>query len=176
MKNVIELNIWMKMGLKINKGVEGLYGNLSEANGPQGHFFKQTENEAIEEICGKSTWLGNFSRLADLGVVFFEKIKNPILDMAYRSVCTKFQVCIVFRLARSSRTTPHTHKPTDHHIYKWKWEYPDRLLASHGFKNSLDMSMRNICTKFQVSIVFCLITELGTDKSTNQTNRYKEHI
>ena len=45
----------MKMGLKINKGVEGLYGNLSEANGPQGHFFKQTENEAIEEICGKST-------------------------------------------------------------------------------------------------------------------------
>ena len=93
----------MKMGLKINKGVEGLYGNLSEANGPQGHFFKQTENKAIEEICRKSTGLGNFSRLAGLGVIFCEKNKKKILDMAYGSVCTKFQVCIVLSLARRSR-------------------------------------------------------------------------
>ena len=36
---------------------------------------------------------------------FFEKTKkNPFLDMVNRSMCAKFQVCIVFRLARRTRT------------------------------------------------------------------------
>ena len=38
---------------------------------------------------------------------FFEKTKNLLLDMVWGpSVFTKFQVCILFRLARRSRTNP----------------------------------------------------------------------
>ena len=35
---------------------------------------------------------------------FFEKTKTPFLDMVYGSTCTKFQICIVFRLARGRYT------------------------------------------------------------------------
>ena len=35
---------------------------------------------------------------------FFEKRKDPFLDEVYGSMCTKFQVCIVFRLARRRDT------------------------------------------------------------------------
>ena len=38
----------------------------------------------------------------------FEKTKNPLLDKVYGSICTKPQVSIVFRLARS----PDPHKCT----------------------------------------------------------------
>ena len=38
---------------------------------------EQNENKAIEEISRKSTWRGSFSRLAVLGIVFFEKTKYP---------------------------------------------------------------------------------------------------
>ena len=31
---------------------------------------------------------------------FFEKTNNPFLDKVYESMCTQFQVCVVFRLAR----------------------------------------------------------------------------
>ena len=31
---------------------------------------------------------------------FFEKTKNVFLHKVYESMCTKFQVCVVFRLAR----------------------------------------------------------------------------
>ena len=33
-----------------------------------------------------------------------EKTKNPFLDKVYGSMCTKFQVCIVFRLVRRRDT------------------------------------------------------------------------
>ena len=45
---------------------------------------------------------------------FFEKTKITFLDMVLERVCTKFQVCIVFCLARRSRTKPQTNK----HFYK----------------------------------------------------------
>ena len=35
--------------------------------------------------------------------IFFEKTKNRFLDMVQGSVCTKFQVCIVFRLVRTNQ-------------------------------------------------------------------------
>ena len=35
---------------------------------------------------------------------FFETTKNPFLDKVQGSMCTKFQVCIVFRLARRRDT------------------------------------------------------------------------
>ena len=44
---------------------------------------------------------------------FFETTKNPFLDMVQGSMCTKFQVSIVFRLA----WRPDKHKYTDTHIY-----------------------------------------------------------
>ena len=40
----------------------------------------------------------------------FEKTKNPFLDNVYGSMCTKFQVCIVFRLARTRDTNKYIHK------------------------------------------------------------------
>ena len=38
-------------------------------------------NKAMEEICGKSTGNGSFSRLAALRVNFSEENKNPFLDV-----------------------------------------------------------------------------------------------
>ena len=40
---------------------------------------------------------------------FFEKSKNQFLDLVQGSVCTKFQVCIVFRLARRHDTNEQLH-------------------------------------------------------------------
>ena len=45
---------------------------------------------------------------------FFEKTKNLFLDKVNWSMCAEFQVCIVFCLARRSRTTP---QPTDPQTY-----------------------------------------------------------
>ena len=45
------------------------------------------------------------SRHGDL----IEKTKNPFLDKVNRSMCAKFQVCIVFRLARWRDTNTYTH-------------------------------------------------------------------
>ena len=41
---------------------------------------------------------------------FFEKTKKLFLDMVYGSMCTKFQVCIVFHLARRRDTNTHINK------------------------------------------------------------------
>ena len=40
----------------------------------------------------------------------FEKTKKLFLDMVYGSMCTKFQVCIVFHLARRRDTNTHINK------------------------------------------------------------------
>ena len=55
----------------------------------------------------ESTLLGNFSRLAELKVIFLKKICFQISSRGV-SVCTKFQVFIVFRLAREHDIKPHT--------------------------------------------------------------------
>ena len=62
---------------------------------------------------------------------FFEKTKNPFLDKVYGSMCTKFQVCIFFPLARRRDTITYTHKYT--HIQVNLGISYDRLLASRGF-------------------------------------------
>ena len=63
--------------------------------------MKIIPNKAIKKISRKSTWYGNFSRLAALRVIFSKKNKkNTFLDKVYGNMCTKFQVCIVFSLAR----------------------------------------------------------------------------
>ena len=41
---------------------------------------------------------------------FFEKTKNPFSDKVYGSMCTKFQICIVFRLARRRDTNKQINK------------------------------------------------------------------
>ena len=41
---------------------------------------------------------------------FFEKTKNLFLDKVNGSMCTKFQVCIVFRLARRRDTNTQLYK------------------------------------------------------------------
>ena len=46
---------------------------------------------------------------------FFEKIKNPFLDKVYGSMCTKFQVCIVF-IESGGVTQIHTAMHTYTHI------------------------------------------------------------
>ena len=59
---------------------------------------------------------------------FFEKTKDTFLDKVYGSMCTKFQVCIVFRLARS--------RDTNKYIHTYKIEIRnilDLLLASRRF-------------------------------------------
>ena len=61
-------------------------------------------NKAIEEICEKSTWHGSFSILAAVTGIWSKKTKNPFLDKVNGSMCAKFQVCIVFRLARRRET------------------------------------------------------------------------
>ena len=43
---------------------------------------------------------------------FSEKTKNLFLDKVYGSMCTKFQVCIVFRFARR--------RDTNKYIYRYK--------------------------------------------------------
>ena len=40
-----------------------------------------------------------FFKASDPQGDFFEKIKNYSLDKVYGSMCTKFQVCIIFHLA-----------------------------------------------------------------------------
>ena len=65
---------------------------------------------------------------------FFEKTKNLFLDKVFGSICIKFQVCIVFRLARRRDTTACIHKLK--HKYTHKSEIRNilhRLLASRGF-------------------------------------------
>ena len=47
--------------------------------------------------------------VAALRVIFFEKTKYPFLDKVYGSMCTKFQVCIDFRLARRREINTYTH-------------------------------------------------------------------
>ena len=57
-----------------------------------------------------------------------EKTKNPFLDKVKGSMCAKFQVCIVFRLARR--------RDTHSQIHKYMSEFKnilDGLLASRGF-------------------------------------------
>ena len=44
---------------------------------------------------------------------FFEKTKNLFLDKVNGSMCAKFQVCIVFRLARRRDTNKYIHKYTN---------------------------------------------------------------
>ena len=66
---------------------------------------------------------------------FFEKTKNPFLDKVYESMCTKFQVCIFFRLARRRDTDRwiHTYIHKYTHIQVNLGISYDRLLASRGF-------------------------------------------
>ena len=65
-----------------------------------------------------------------------EKIKNPFLDEVIGSMCSKFQVSIVFRLARRRDTITHINKYI--HIYTREFKnILDRLLASRGFRNYL---------------------------------------
>ena len=57
-----------------------------------------------------------------------EKPQNPFLDKVNGSMCAKFQVCNVFRLARRRDTNKHTNTYTS--------EFKNilgRLLASRGF-------------------------------------------
>ena len=69
-------------------------------------LYKAIFNKMIEEICRKSMWHGSFLRLAALRVIFFKKTKKLFLEKVYGSMCTKFEVCIVFRLSR--RLDAHT--------------------------------------------------------------------
>ena len=62
---------------------------------------------------------------------FFEKTKNPFLDMVLGSECTKFQVCIFFRCGQK---TPYRQTYQQSHIFTSENRYIlDRLLASSGF-------------------------------------------
>ena len=57
-----------------------------------------------------------------------EKTRNSFLDKVKGSMCAKFQVCIVFRLARR--------RDTHSQIHKYMSEFKnilDGLLASRGF-------------------------------------------
>ena len=54
-----------------------------------------------------------------------EKTKNPFLDKVNGSMCTKFRVCYVFRLARRRDTNKHTNTYTS----EFK-NILDRLFAS----------------------------------------------
>ena len=75
---------------------------------------KVKKKKAIEEKCEKYTWHGTFSRLAALGITFSKKQKQkPFLHAVFRSMCTKFQVSIVFRLVRRSRIDRDTHQTTN---------------------------------------------------------------
>ena len=87
--------------------------------------LKKTQNMAIEELCGKSMRHSSFSRLVAVTENFSKKTKNLFLDKVYGSMCTKFQVCIVFRSARR-RDTNHTYTSEIRNIL-------NRLLASRGF-------------------------------------------
>ena len=49
---------------------------------------------------------------------FFEKTKKTFLDKVNGSMCTKFQVCFVFRLARRFRSDKPTSQQTNPHIYE----------------------------------------------------------
>ena len=69
-----------------------------EASGHQGYFFEKKNNK-----------------------------KNMFSDMVEGSVCTKLQVCIVFRLVRRSRTNQQTDRPTENR------NILEQLLASRGF-------------------------------------------
>ena len=63
---------------------------------------------------------------------YFEKTKNPFLDKANGSMCAKFQVCIVFRLARRRDTITQINKQIHTYTSEIK-NILDRLLASRGF-------------------------------------------
>ena len=68
---------------------------------------------------------------------FFEKTKKKtFLDKVNGSMCAKFQVCIVFRLASRLDTNKYIHKYAHTQIHKYTSEIRnilDQLLASRGF-------------------------------------------
>ena len=61
-----------------------------------------------------------------------EKTKNPFLDKVNGSMCAKFQVYIVFRLARRRDTIKYTNTQINTYTSEFK-NILDRLLASRGF-------------------------------------------
>ena len=59
------------------------------------HPPDQTKNyNAIEEICGKSSWRCSFRRLAAVTMIFSKKSKTGFLYKVNGTMCAKFQVCI----------------------------------------------------------------------------------
>ena len=93
---------------------------------------------------------------------FFKKTKNVFLDKVYESMCTKFQVCIVFRLTRRRDTNKYTN--TQIHTYTSEIRnILDRLLASRGFwkqlyplqRHRLESRLRMGIMKIRTVASFC---------------------
>ena len=61
---------------------------------------KKTKNNAIKEICGSYPDKQFFEASGPQGHFFEKTKKKTFLNMVQGSVCTIFQVCNVFRLAR----------------------------------------------------------------------------
>ena len=75
-------------------------------------------------MCGKSTRHGSISRLAAVTVIFSKKKKKKktFLDKVNGSMCAKFQVCIIFRLARRRDTNTYTNSYKGYQM----WNAEDR--------------------------------------------------
>ena len=71
-----------------------------ELSGHQGHFKKQGNRGDMRKILVTRQFFEATFRHGD----YFEKTKNTVLDKVNGIMCAKFQVCIVFRLARRRDT------------------------------------------------------------------------
>ena len=94
------------------------YFNQSEWGLAKSSFWlvkkKNTKQDNWEDM-RKIHMTLQFFRLVALTVIFLKK-KNPFLDKVNGSMCAKFQVCIVFHLARRSDTNKNTNNTR---IYEW---------------------------------------------------------
>ena len=94
-------------------------------------YWKQRNRGDMRKIHLTRQFFEASGRHSDL----IENTKKKLLDKVSGSMSAKFQVWIIFRLARRRDTrkyiNKYTHKYTHAHIYKWNIFY--RLLASRGF-------------------------------------------
>ena len=94
---------------------------LSGSNAAQKIYLTHVKFLHVHEIKLKQANRGDMRKI-HVTRHFFEAngpqglfLKNAFLDNVNGSMCAKFQVCIVFRLARKRDTN--VHKQTNKHIY-----------------------------------------------------------
>ena len=83
---------------------------------------------------------------------FFEKTKNPFLDKIYGSMCTKFQVLIVSRLARR--------RDTNKYINAYTHIQVKLGISKTGCSPHVDFDISHIDFNFRIQKIFATLNSM----------------